>query len=86
LSQEDVRVEVDDRSERLNLKIREAQLAKVPYMLIVGNKEVEGDSVSVRVRGGTDLGSMPVGDFGSLIKDDIDQKALAPPSLETAAG
>jgi threonyl-tRNA synthetase len=86
LSQEDVRVEVDDRSERLNLKIREAQLAKVPYMLIVGNKEVEGDSVSVRVRGGTDLGSMPVGDFGSLIKDDIDQKALTPPSLETAAG
>jgi threonyl-tRNA synthetase len=84
LSESGVRVEVDDRSERLNLKIREAQLSKVPYMLIVGNKEVENASVSVRVRGGVDLGSMPVAEFVTLIARDIDEKALTPPSLETA--
>jgi threonyl-tRNA synthetase len=84
LSESGVRVEVDDRSERLNLKIREAQLSKVPYMLIVGNKEVENASVSVRVRGGVDLGSMPVAEFATLIARDIDEKALTPPSLETA--
>jgi threonyl-tRNA synthetase len=84
LSAQGIRADVDDRSERLNLKIREAQLSKVPYMLIVGNKEVESSSVSVRVRGGVDLGSMPVADFGALIARDIEEKALTPPSLETA--
>jgi threonyl-tRNA synthetase len=79
-----VRVEVDDRSERLNLKIREAQLAKVPYMLVVGNKEAESDAVSVRVRGGVDLGSMPVSQFEDEILRDIGDKALQPPSTEAA--
>src|SRR5438270_8296373 len=51
LSAGGVRVQVDDRSERLNLKIREAQLQKIPYMLVVGNKEAEATSVAVRVRG-----------------------------------
>jgi threonyl-tRNA synthetase len=85
LAQLGVRVEVDDRSERLNLKIREAQLSKVPYMLVVGNKEIENDAVSVRVRGGTDLGSMPVAAFAATIEKDIQEKALAPPVLETAS-
>jgi threonyl-tRNA synthetase len=84
LSQKGVRAEVDLRSERLNLKIREAQLAKVPYMLVVGNKEVDADSVSVRVRGGVDLGSMSVSDFTALIERDIAEKALTPPALETS--
>lgn len=79
-----VRVEVDDRSERLNLKIREAQLAKVPYMLVVGNKEAESGAVSVRVRGGVDLGSMPVSQFEDEILRDIGDKALQPPSAEAA--
>ncbi|MGI8968174.1 MAG: threonine--tRNA ligase [Chloroflexota bacterium] len=74
-----VRAEVDDRSERLNLKIREAQLQKVPYMLVVGNKEAENNTVSVRVRGGADLGVMPVPEFTTLIKQDIDSRALTPP-------
>ena len=53
---EDIRVRVDDRSERMNLKIREAQLEKIPYMLIVGDKEVASSSVSLRMRNGEDLG------------------------------
>jgi threonyl-tRNA synthetase len=54
------RAEVDDRSERMNLKIRQAQLQKVPYMLIVGDREQEQDAVSVRQREGGDLGAMPL--------------------------
>ena len=50
------RVEVDGRSERMNLKIRQAQLQKVPYMLVVGNAELEQSTVSVRQRDGTNLG------------------------------
>jgi threonyl-tRNA synthetase len=55
-----VRVHVDDRPERMNYKIREAQVQKVPYMLVVGDKEVESHSVSVRHRTAGDLGVMPV--------------------------
>ena len=51
-----IRAQVDDRSERMNLKIREAQLEKVPYMLIVGDKEIAASSVSVRLKSGEDLG------------------------------
>jgi threonyl-tRNA synthetase len=54
------RVEVDDRSERMNLKIRNAQLQKIPYMLVVGNAEQEHGTVSVRHRDGTNLGAMPL--------------------------
>ncbi len=79
-----VRVEVDDRSERLNLKIREAQLQKIPYLLIAGNKEAESGTVSVRVRG-KDLGGMPLDRFTEVIKEDIDSKALAPPAGEEPA-
>ena len=53
---EGIRVRVDDRSERMNLKIREAQLEKVPYMLVVGDKEMASSSVSIRLRNGQDLG------------------------------
>jgi len=53
---EGIRVQVDDRSERMNLKIREAQLEKVPYMLIVGDKEMASSSVSLRLRSGENLG------------------------------
>lgn len=80
-----VRVEVDDRSERLNLKIREAQLQKIPYMLVVGNKEAEQDTVSVRMRGGNDLGAMPVTHFQEVVRNDIGRKALVPPVLEPAS-
>lgn len=79
-----VRVHVDDRSERLNLKIREAQLQKVPYMLVMGNKEAEAGTVAVRVRGGGDLGGMPVPKFVDLIVHDIGSRAIAPPVNQEA--
>ena len=72
LAQEDIRVEVDDRSERMNLKIREAQLKKIPYMLIVGDKEIASSSVSLRLRSGEDMGLKPlaqvVHEMGSVIQ------------------
>ncbi|MCK5645495.1 MAG: threonine--tRNA ligase [Anaerolineales bacterium] len=61
------RVEVDSRSERMNAKIRDAQLQKIPYMLVVGDREVKTDSVSVRLRSEEDLGAMRVDDFLDLI-------------------
>jgi threonyl-tRNA synthetase len=79
LSEAGLRVEVDDRSERLNHKIREAQLQKIPYMLVVGNREAEAGAVSVRLRGGEDRGSMPLDEFERLIKLDNDSRALTPP-------
>jgi threonyl-tRNA synthetase len=79
-----IRVEVDDRSERLNLKIREAQLQKIPYVLVAGNREAENGTVSVRLRGGKDLGSMPVADLLSLVREDVRAKALTPPASEAA--
>ena len=74
-----VRVDVDSRSERLNLKIREAQLQKVPYMLVVGNKEAENGSVSVRLRTGKDLGSMPTAALQAMVEEDIRTKSLVLP-------
>ena len=62
-----VRVHVDDRSERLNYKIREAQLQKVPYMLVVGDKEVAAGTVSVRHRQAGDLGVTDAESLGARI-------------------
>ena len=69
-----IRCEVDLRSEKIGYKIREAQLAKIPYMLVIGDNEVENKSVSVRRRGGVDLGSMATADFLKLVKDENDSK------------
>jgi threonyl-tRNA synthetase len=71
-----IRVEVDTRSERMNSKIRDAQLRKVPYMLIVGDKEIEERAASVRVRGGGDLGKQPLDDVMKRIIAQRDTKAL----------
>ena len=65
-----VRAETDDRSEKLGYKIRSAQMEKVPYMLIVGEKEVEGECVSVRRRDEGDIGSMSVDEFAKLVLGD----------------
>lgn len=72
---EGIRVRVDDRSERMNLKVREAQLEKVPYMLIVGDKEVASSSVSLRLRNGEDLGLETLAQLKSRIKADIEAKS-----------
>ena len=69
-----VRAEVDARSERVNLKIREAQLDKIPYMLIVGDKEVASSTVSVRLRSGEQLSSQPFGSFQQTIRTAIADK------------
>ena len=70
-----IRVRVDDRSERMNLKIREAQLEKVPYMLIVGDKEVASSSVSLRLRSGDNLGLETAVQVKSRIKAAIEAKS-----------
>jgi len=62
-----VRIEVDARSERVNLKIRRAQLDKIPYMLVVGDKEVASSTVSVRLRSGEQLASQPLASFQETI-------------------
>jgi len=62
-----VRVELDSRSERMNLKIREAQLQKVPYMLVIGDREASADAASVRLRSGEDLGALALDDLVSRI-------------------
>jgi threonyl-tRNA synthetase len=70
-----LRVTLDDRSEKVNLKIREAQLQKIPYMLVVGGREAENGMVSVRNRKHGDLGAKSIGDFLSDIRRLIDSKA-----------
>lgn len=69
-----IRVELDDREEKIGYKIREAQLQKIPYMLIIGEKEVESNAVGVRARKEGDIGQMPVKEFISKIKKEIDEK------------
>ena len=72
------RVEVDARSERMNAKIRHAQMQKIPYMLIAGDREAEAGTVAVRVRTGEDLGAIPLADFIARIEGERETKALAP--------
>ncbi|MGE4276346.1 MAG: threonine--tRNA ligase [Lawsonibacter sp.] len=69
------RVEVDHRNEKIGKKIREAQLEKIPYMLVVGDKEAEEGTVSVRHRAEGDLGSMSRDDFASMLRQVVDTKA-----------
>ncbi|HHW70895.1 MAG TPA: threonine--tRNA ligase [Clostridiales bacterium] len=76
LKELDIRVEVDTRNEKIGYKIREAQLEKVPYMLIAGDKEVENEDISVRSRNRGDLGSMDVEKFIGDITYEISTKAL----------
>ena len=71
-----LRVEFDDRNEKIGYKIREAQLEKVPYMLVIGEKEIEANSVGVRSRKEGDLGAMPVDEFIAKAKKEIDEYAL----------
>jgi len=76
LDGEDIRVELDDRNEKVNYKIREAQGQKIPYMLVVGDREAESGSVAVRQRSEGDLGTMSAEDFSNRIKEDIKSKKI----------
>lgn len=71
---QEIRVEVDERSEKIGYKIREAQVGKVPYTLVVGEKEVESGSVAVRKRGQGDLGSQNAAEFISNLLAEIKEK------------
>ena len=71
-----LRVEVDSRSEKIGYKIREAQLEKIPYMFIVGDKDIEAGTVSVRHRKEGDLGAMKLEEFLAMAKEEIDTKQI----------
>ena len=70
------RVESDLRNEKIGKKIREATLEKVPYMLVMGDRDVENGTVSVRTRGGEDLGAMPLDAFAAMLKEEVDNKVI----------
>jgi threonyl-tRNA synthetase len=81
-----LRVNLDDRSERMNYKIREAQVQKIPYMLVVGDKEVETGTVAVRHRQAGDLGAQPVDAFGDKVAAQAADRTLAEEGGRVAAG
>lgn len=68
-----IRVEINDRNERMQARIRDAQLQKIPYMLVVGAREAEGGTVAVRQRSGEDLGAMTLNDFIESILEEIEK-------------
>ena len=74
LKEAGIRVNFDDRNEKIGHKIRENAMQKIPYLLVIGGKEVEAGAVAVRARGNKDLGSMPVEKFIELVKNDVKEK------------
>jgi threonyl-tRNA synthetase len=79
LEEHKVRVHVDDRSETLNYRIREAETLKIPYMAVIGKREAENDSIALRVRGaGKKQEVMQVADFVNLVNNQIATRAIAP--------
>ena len=75
LETSNVRVDVDDGNDRMNAKIRNAQLQKVPYMLVIGDREIEAGAAAVRLRSGDDLGALPVDDIVERIAREVETKA-----------
>ncbi len=71
-----IRADIDSRSEKIGFKIREAQLQKVPYMLVIGDKEVETGNVSIRCRKRGDIGTMSVEEFCAMVKKEIEEKTI----------
>jgi threonyl-tRNA synthetase len=71
-----LRVEIDESSERMQAKIRDAQMAKVPYMLVIGDREMEAEHVNLRMRDGQKPGAMSVADFIALAKEAVEEKRL----------
>ena len=71
-----IRVEVDDRNEKIGYKIREAQMEKVPYMLVVGEKEAEAGQVAVRRRDKGDMGAVNAEEFIQTVLNDITEKTV----------
>jgi len=76
LNAQGLRIQLDERSERMNLKIRDAQLEKIPYMLMVGDKEVKSSTVTVRLRSGENIRAQSLASFMAQVKDAIQSKRL----------
>ena len=76
LESKGIRCELDDRSEKIGYKIREAQLKKIPYMVIAGDKDIENNTVSIRSRKDGDIGSMSLEEFVAKITEEIDTKTM----------
>ena len=74
LTSDGYRVTIDDSSNTLKYKIRNAQLEKVPYMVIIGDKDIENNTISVRCRGGEDIGTTTFENFAQILKDVVDNK------------
>jgi threonyl-tRNA synthetase len=74
LKKADIRAEIDERSEKIGKKIREAELAKIPYMLVLGEKEASDEVVAVRRQSKGDLGTMPVADFIKVVTEEVVNK------------
>ena len=75
LRKQGLRVDVDSRADRMNAKIRDAQKQKVPYMLVVGDAEVENEQVALRLRSGENPGAMSIADFVARVKQDVEEGA-----------
>ena len=76
LEKSGLRVEIDERNEKIGYKIREAQLEKVPYMLVVGDKEAESQSIGVRSRKDGDIGAMKISDFINKIQEEVENYTI----------
>jgi len=85
LAEAGLRVQVDERQEKIGYKIREAQLQKVPYMLVVGDKEAADGSVAVRSRSGGDLGSSPLEAFVALAQKEVQARSSQLPAVSSQA-
>jgi len=81
-----LRVELDPRNEKIGYKIREAELKKVPFILVVGDKEAEAGAVAVRRRGQKDLGAMPLAQFQELAMGEIERKEMDEAARKAASG
>ena len=75
LEKEGMRVSVDDRNEKIGFKVREAQTQKIPYMLVLGDQEVENGTAALRSRKNENFGAMPVADIIAKLREEIDSKA-----------
>ena len=74
LKKSDIRALIDERNEKIGRKIRDAEMKKYPYMLIVGEKEAAENQVSVRKHGQVDLGTMPTDDFAAMIRKQVEEE------------
>ena len=74
LKNKDIRVEIDDRSEKIGKKIRDTELARIPFMLVIGEKEMNEETVSVRRQGKGDLGAKSLAEFIGMVEEEVSSR------------